>query len=239
MRLGDTVHVTIGVPDLAASLAFYGQIGFGITEQADEPYPWAILSDGQLVLGLHQDGLVYRGLTYFAPDMGDRVEALAALGLEFVARREDQGRFIQAIFVGADNLAISLIAYGGHDHEPPLSQPNPRLKTFGEYSLGVTDLEASIAYWQQLGFELAHRDKAPYPWAILRDGLMILGLHQQTEFSGPAITYFAPDMPARIQGLAEAGVPLVREFANAEGIIAGAKLVAPDGQEILLFTADM
>jgi hypothetical protein len=30
----------------------------------------------------------------------------------------------------------------------------------------------------------------PYPWAILSDGLMLIGLHQTKNFSYPAVTYF-------------------------------------------------
>ena len=81
MALGTTVNYMLGVADLAASRGFFHTCGFREIASAQDPYPWAQLTDGQLVVGLHQDGHLYRGLAYFGSDMAARAAALEASGL--------------------------------------------------------------------------------------------------------------------------------------------------------------
>jgi catechol 2,3-dioxygenase-like lactoylglutathione lyase family enzyme len=232
MRLGENVSVTLGIPSLEESLPFYQKMGFRVADASEEPYPWAVLDDGQIQIGLHQDGMTYQGLTYFAADMDERIARLEEKGVDFAVKKELGGRTFQAIFMGADELAISLIRYA--DARPPARRaPNSRLHIFGEYSLGVDNLDFSIAYWNEFGFETRHRAEEPYPWAILGDGLLVMGLHQTDDFRGPTLTYFAPDMDARVARLRENGVPVTPTPMG------GATVAAPDGQTFFLFTGEI
>src|SRR5437763_15166664 len=83
--------------------------------------------------------------------------------------------------------------------------PNSKIGIFGEYSVPVIDLQISLSYWKTLGFEAMSVNESPYPWAIISDNINIIGLHQTTEFTTQAITYFAPDMQRRIEALKRAG----------------------------------
>lgn len=232
MKLGENVNVTLGILSLEESLLFYQKMGYAVADASDEPYPWAVLDDGQIQIGLHQDGMIYQGLTYFAADMDERIARLEEKGVDFTVKKELGGRTFQAIFMGADELAISLIRYA--DAAPPAQRaPNPRLHIFGEYSLGVDNLDFSVAYWNEFGFETRHRAAEPYPWAILSDGLLVMGLHQTNEFRGPTLTYFAPDMDERIARLSEAGIPVSPTPAG------GGAVTAPDGQTFFLFTGEI
>jgi hypothetical protein len=164
--------------------------------------------------------------------MDERIARLEQTGVEFSLRNEVKGRVFQAIFLGADDLGINLVRY---EDAVPLPTPtaNERLGIFGEYSLGIDDLDFSAAYWQEFGFALRHRAEEPYPWAILSDGLLTLGLHETQEFDGPTLTYFAPDMKERVERLAAAGVPVK---ATPMG---GTTVFAPDGQQFFLFTGEL
>ena len=55
---------------------------------------------------------------------------------------------------------------------------NKEVRAFGEFCHPVTVLNSSIGYWKKLGFEVKTQMTQPYPWAILSDGLMLIGLHQ-------------------------------------------------------------
>jgi predicted lactoylglutathione lyase len=77
---------------------------------------------------------------------------------------------------------------------------------YGELAHPVKDLGVSIAFWEKMGFIALSKMSSPHPWAILSDGLSILGLHQTTQFSYPAITYFAADMKTKIQALKQNGL---------------------------------
>src|SRR5690606_20893097 len=71
-----------------------------------------------------------------------------------------------------------------------IEYPNPVLGTFQEFARSVDDLEASVAYWEKLGYVSTGPMQGPYPFTIMYDGLMILGLHQAGDmWHGQVITY--------------------------------------------------
>lgn len=82
------------------------------------------------------------------------------------------------------------------DYNNPVPEdfPNNLCGIFGEIALNIEDIEQEIKFWENIGFRVGERFEEPYPWAIVTDGLFIIGLHQTDEFDKPALTYFAPDM---------------------------------------------
>jgi hypothetical protein len=77
---------------------------------------------------------------------------------------------------------------------------------FGEFALPVKNLNNSILLWQKLGYKTLSQKTSPYPWAILSDGLGIVGLHQTNNFSDPTITFFASDSKNKIEELKQNGL---------------------------------
>ncbi|HEU4717518.1 MAG TPA: hypothetical protein VFU15_06785, partial [Bacteroidia bacterium] len=73
-----------------------------------------------------------------------------------------------------------------------------------------------------------------YPWAILSDGLAVLGLHQTTHFSHPTITFFAADMKEKIDQLKKDGLENYSEQSPASITV-----ITPEQQRINLFKMGM
>lgn len=235
MALGVSVNYMVGVADLEASRAFYHACGFSELSASADPYPWAQLTDGQLTVGLHQDGHIYHGLAYFGRGMPARAAALEEAGIVMALKTERPDGFFQAIFLASEGLPVSLIEFAGAA-SPPARTANPRLGVFGELALAVADLSSAIDRWALLGFEVRHREShGDAHWAILHDGLIPLGLHQTTDFRGPALTYFAPDMVLRLQQLTAAGIALTAPLPDEQGVVGNAIVQAPDGQDWFLF----
>ncbi|MEO6613502.1 MAG: VOC family protein [Chitinophagaceae bacterium] len=71
------------VTNLATSLVFWKKIGFTVKYETAMPYPHAILSDGLMIIGLHQTGhFNFPAITYFSPDAGKKVQQLKEKGLK-------------------------------------------------------------------------------------------------------------------------------------------------------------
>ena len=71
------------VTDLNSSIAFWKMIGFEVKYQTIQPYPHAILSDGLMIIGLHQTkNFNYPAVTYFGLDTDKRVDQLKEQGLK-------------------------------------------------------------------------------------------------------------------------------------------------------------
>lgn len=72
------------VADLDRSIAFWEKIGFTVLSRFASPYPWAILSDGLSIAGLHQSAHFNApAITFFATDMPSKIAKLKEKGLEF------------------------------------------------------------------------------------------------------------------------------------------------------------
>ena len=99
-------------------------------------------------------------------------------------------------------------------------------------ALNVTDLAASRAFYEILGFEVFDGDEAEN-WLMLRNGATKLGLFQDF-FERPLLAFHPADVRAVQQRLTAAGVAL--DAAADEGTTGPAhvQLRDPDGHPILL-----
>lgn len=232
MKLGEAVQITIGTTeDLDGEAFFYQKLGYEKLAEGDN---WVEFSDGSQRLLIAAADTPYRGLTYFGDKMRERVVALQEMGLLLVDTEVEEENF-RATFYSPNRVSVTLI-----EADPARLPQMPdsfsfRGGAFGEYSVPVADLVAAIAFWQELGFETLHEALTPYPWAILGDGLMTLGLHETDQFEQQAVTYFAPDMAQRIAALKQDGFAFTEETADEGGSLQNAVLEAPDGQKFFFF----
>lgn len=238
--LGTSARIAISCSDIRSSLPFYKQLGFSVLATDSETTPsFARLSDGTIILTLISEPFRTPALAYFTADLQQTCAALQQKGIAVQTDTNEHGEITAARITGPDSLTLWL-------HRPqkkavqPAATPNSVCGTFGELAIGVSDLDVSIAYWEQLGFRVRHRSDLLYPFAIMTDGAMIIGLHNNKEVRAPAITYFAKDMADRIERLKKEGVQFVVEFPpGADGRIANAVAKAPDGQMFYLFEGEL
>lgn|SRR5574341_181374 len=251
LKLGEATQISIGCTDIKTSFEFYQKLGFQKIAGDTVPYPWMQVSDGSLLLHLNQDGQKYMGFTYFSKEMDKKVNDLEKMGIKFALKNKMKEASFW-IFLTPDSLGVNLIHYDPtgiyqpdgktllnfprEDFAKPKKFPNPQCGLYGEFAVPVKDLEKSIAFWQKLGFETKSVNQQPYPWAILSDGMNILGLHQTNDFDYSAITFFAPDMAERVQKLKQAGISSFSEWKGEGGSAGNFILTTPEGQKIFLFS---
>ena len=247
--LGNINAITIATPDPERSLSFYEMLGFKEVLRADMPFPWIQVSDGQLLIMLRKDHNRVISLTYYVKDVEQKVEELETNGIEFVIRPAAEDFIKRYVMRSPDGFNITLVTlvenYMQAVHPVMLTMPqadmmNPEKYTnktcglFAEYAQPVKDLDASFVFWEKLGFNIISRMSAPYPWAIISDGLSVVGLHQTTDFSDPTITFFAADMQHKIAALKEKGITISKEKSSASVVIK-----TPEDQYINLFKMGM
>jgi predicted lactoylglutathione lyase len=205
-KLGDVNAITITSTDLEKSLKYYQQLGFTELYRADFPFPWIQISDGALLIMLRQDKNPYIALTYYVNDMDKVVADLIQSGIS-PKSVPTPDKMIQRFLISTDEgHNITLVTYVDGFAQPTgttmltmqpqdLSNPdkyaNKTCGMFGEFAFPVINLDNSISFWEKLGYKSLSKKSSPYPWAILSDGLGIVGLHQTNNFSVPTITFFA------------------------------------------------
>lgn len=108
-------------------------------------------------------------------------------------------------------------------------------------SLPVKDMEASLSFYQKLGFEVidgGHMNKG-FPdgegtsWRILKEGNTVIGLFQGM-FEDKILTFVPKDVRAIQKELKAKGIPMIKEADESttgpEHII----MTDPDGNQIMM-----
>lgn len=225
-RPGRRVEIRLAVENLKQAEAFYKQLGFAKCDTD-------VYTDGQIVIHLtDEDDLPIPRLDYYSA----WAEFLAVRGI--IPPRS----MAFATFVDPSGLPIRVsTARLGMPMPKQLHArtPNPRLGTFGQLMIPCQDYEASVAFWRSFTFHLVHTSTDPYPWGILTDKLILIGLHQNSELTEPRLTYYAPDMEAKIQKLQQDGIQVTPVPPLEDGRIRNGMIVAPGGYKILLLEGEI
>ncbi len=249
-KLGEVACIYVTSPDLDSSIALYKKIGFPKISSNVMPVPWAQVSDGSLLIMMRKDSVKYTGLTYYTTNIESTVAQLEKNGIEFTQKPKEEDLIKRYYFKSPDGLNIMLASNVGLFKQPtgitmlnmnPIAlqsenqYPNKECGAFGEFCHPVTDLNSSIGYWKKLGFEVKTQMSQPYPWAILSDGLMLIGLHQTKSFSYPAVTYFGLNTENRVKELKGKGVTGFTEMMGKNNVV----LKTWEGLHFFLFSMGM
>jgi predicted enzyme related to lactoylglutathione lyase len=224
--LGEAAEIALGVANLKDALAFYERLSFKKLSQREGGGEnlSATLTDGSIIVTLNPGQTPALLLVYYAADMDQRIEELEKLGIVFDSKREGE-----AVFSDPNGLHVKLVKADASKLPKPAGKPFSKCGMFGELCVSTRDLKASLAFWDKAGFGKTHSESAPYQFAIVMDGKLIVGLHQgNAEIKAPTLTYFDRDSKARIAELKKAGVA----FESEKG---GGVLKSPDGQGVFLF----
>ena len=249
-KLGEVACVYVTTTDLDSSMAVYEKLGFQKTGSNTFPVPWSQASDGTVLIMMRKDADPYIGLTYYVTDIEKVAEQLEKEGIVFTQKPKDGDPIKRYYFKSPDGFNIMLASNLGafqqpngitmlnmkpEDFKSADKYPNKQCGVFGEFCHPVSDLNISIAYWKKLGFTVKSQVTAPYPFAILSDGLMLIGLHQTKNFTYPAVTYFGLNTGKRVQQLKEQGLQNFSEMAGKNNVI----LKTWEGQHFFLFSLGM
>jgi len=237
--IGRFHEISVHTPELLESLAFYERLGFTqVTAGEAFPYPYAVVADGRLAIGLHGRELPQSPLLAFvAPDLIGRLDALEARGIEILDRRLGEDVFNQAELAAAGQRIRLLEA---RTHSPALQGPGEtsRLGWFEEYALPVADLKRAEADWERLGFVPAEEGDEPYPHIGLTSDSLNVALLRAGLLQRPALVFTDASMPSRLDMLAGSGFEFAPRPPGSLDPARHALLVAPEGTLLLLATVE-
>ncbi|MBI5471881.1 MAG: hypothetical protein HY961_06005 [Ignavibacteriae bacterium] len=234
MKLGNYAHVSLSVHTLRESLPFYAALGFSRLFGNDDPQPWVLLSDGVLNVHLYESSFPSPALHYFSSSMNAKVAELGQQALKLQEQISKDGTRRQHTLVDPNDMHVVLMHHDDADMPRPEGSSRSVLGTFAEISISTNNLAGSAAFWKSIGFTERHASANPYPWTIMSDDILTVGLHQTSTFNAPALTYLTMSVSQQIAQLKSIGVALTHEIKGRSGELAGAILNAPDGQLFFL-----
>ncbi|MBM2854802.1 MAG: hypothetical protein HW417_1730 [Steroidobacteraceae bacterium] len=237
--IGRFLEFSVHAPDVLVSLEFYEQLGFSQASTGEAwSYPYAVVTDGRLGIGLHQRELQQSPLLSFVlPDLYAHLDALEGLGMEILDRRLGGDVFNEATLATPGGQLVRLLearTFSPSDRGPGEIS---RLGWFEEFVLPVADIKAAKRFWERLGFVPAEESEEPFPHIGLTSDSLNVALVSEGTLARPALLFTDSGMSGRIQALADKGVEFARLPSKLDPT-AHALLIAPEGTQLLLTTAE-
>lgn len=236
MLLGRFLEVSVPTTDIAASLAFYESLGFvqAVTGEV-RAYPYAVVTDGRLFIGLHQDVITTPTLTWVLPELVRQVPQLQSRGLDLEFATLNEGAFHEVGFVDPAGQPVALIEARTFSPPPLAPTHSSELGYFEEFGIPTEDVRGTAAFWDGLGMVAFDPVRTPFRRITVAGRDLNIGLYD-LELRGPVLTFSAIDMAARLAGLRERGFRFHDRLPRGLSLRDDALLRAPEGTQLLLMS---
>jgi catechol 2,3-dioxygenase-like lactoylglutathione lyase family enzyme len=230
--LGRFLEYSIPTQDIRASLEFYGKLGFTQAEVGETwTHPYAVVTDGRLHLGLHQQPDACAALTFVKPDVLHELGALESRGVKFEFRRLGNDVFNELGWLDPSGHLIRLIE--ARTFSPGKGARKSLCGYFLEIALPTPDRELAKQYWEQFGFVGLDEPDGVLPHISCTSDSIDIGLYDPAQLRLPTLMFESDDLTAALKRLAEAGI----EPSRAAPVRPAALLTAPEGTSILLLSS--
>ncbi|MGH8397604.1 MAG: VOC family protein [Gammaproteobacteria bacterium] len=230
--LGDFLEISIATPDILASIDFYTRLGFKQASANDVwTHPYAVLTDGRVCLGLHQDTLPSPALAFVQPDLRRQLPEFEALGVQFEFRKLGEDQFNAAGFYAPDHQMITLVE--ARTFSPVTAQVSDSLcGYFEEYRLPASELQTSRCFWEQLGLISTEPADTQKHVVRLATGGLNLGLWDTNERAQPQLVFLHARPEDTARQLEQRGIVVQHTKSNE------LLLTAPEGTQLLIVKDD-
>lgn len=235
--LGRFLEVSVHAPDVPESIAFYESLGFVQAAVGDtRNYPYAVVTDGRLHLGLHGKHIESPSLTWMQPELAAHASRLEALGVELLSVRLGEDAFHELSFVDPSGQRVTLVEARTFSPPPIRGVHASRLGYFEEFGIPTADLRRSTAFWDALGFVAFDPVRAPFAKVVATGSDLNVGLYD-VDLRSPVLTFSDAAMAERIADLREKGYRLLDRLPRGMNSRDNALLEAPEGTWLMLTTS--
>ncbi|MDZ7644257.1 MAG: hypothetical protein U5K76_08670 [Woeseiaceae bacterium] len=233
--LGQWLEVSVQCDDVLESLAFYKALGFRELQTGDAwAHRYAVISDGDLSIGLHDRTFDSPALTFVQPDLGRHARSMADHGFDFSFLKLDEDHFNELGFVDTEGNNIVMIE--ARTCSPPPDDIGDSLcGTFFELTLPARDTLHAARFWAPLAPHVERLREEPTTHMRFDAGGMALGLSESIALDRPSLCFKCHD-PERLAATVERHGFRWQKYPGFEG--AHGVLQAPEGTRLYVFDED-
>ncbi len=235
--LGRFLEYSIATPDIRASLEFYSKLGFSQAQVGEAwPHPYAVVTDGRICLGLHQEFGAAPSLTFVKPDILKHLSSLERLGLSFEFRRLGNDVFNELGWLDPSGNLIRLVEARTFS---PAKRPGTDTSLCGyflEIGLPAPQREAAKDFWEKLGFVGIDEPDARLPHVSCTSDSITIGLYDPAHLARTTLLFDAGDVGGTLARMAEAGILPAGQVPWPLRQLPAAVITAPEGTLILLLS---
>jgi catechol 2,3-dioxygenase-like lactoylglutathione lyase family enzyme len=232
------LEFSIATEDIRESLNFYAKLGFSEARVGEAwSHPYAVVSDGRIVLGLHQHPDFVPSLTFVKPDLLKHLKALEHIGLAFEFRRLGNDVFNEVGWRDPSGRLVRLVeARTFSPVERPLHR-RPACGYFTEIALPATARDVEKDHWEDLGFVAMDDDAAGLPHAACTSDTLDIGLYDPAHVREPTLMFEVDDLAGTLAALAALGIIAGGRLPAVVKNLPAAMITAPEGTPLLMTAA--
>ena len=233
--IGQFLEFGVAAPDILESLHFYKTLGFTELETADVfPHKYAVVSDGELSIGLHELEFDSPAITFVQQDLAKHARSMTDHGYDFRYLRLDEDVFNELGFRDRDNHAVAMVEARTF-HMSEEAENDSACGSWFELSLPVKDTVRAAQFWAPIAPTLLEMREEPTIHMRFDATGVALGLSESIALDGPSLCFRNPDRQGLMALLQQHGFAF-EKFPGFEG--AYVAITAPEGTTLYVFEED-
>ncbi len=233
--IGRFLEFAVQTPDIIESLHFYKSLGFAELETNDVyPHKYAVVSDGELNIGLHATEFDSPAISFVQPDLAVHARSMADHGYDFRFLRLDEDVFNVLGFRDRDGHAVVMVeARTFHMSED--AENDSVCGSWFELTLPVRDTVRAAQFWAPVAPTLLEMREEPTMHMRFDATGVALGLSESIALKAPSLCFRCSDRHGLMGLLEQRGMPH-EKFPGFEGAFVA--ITAPEGTTLFAFEED-
>ena len=233
--IGRFLEFGVQTPDILESLHFYKSLGFTELESADVySHKYAVVSDGELNIGLHSKGFAPQAVTFMQQDLAKHARSMADHGFDFDFMRLDEDVFNKLGFRDRDGNAVVMVEARTF-HMTEDAENDSACGSWFELTLPVRDTVRAARFWAPIAPTLLEMREEPTTHMRFDATGVALGLSESIALKAPSLCFKCSDRHG-LMGLLEQRGFEHEKFPGFEGAFVAIK--APEGTMLYAFEED-
>ena len=233
--IGRFLEFSVRTPDILESLHFYKTLGFVELEIGDMwPHKYAVVSDGELNIGLHDRVFDAPAITFVQQDIAKHARSMTDHGFEFSFMQLNEDAFNELGFPDRDGHMITMLEARTF-HVNDGDENDSLCGNWFELTLPVRDALRAAQFWAPIAPTLLEMREEPTTHMRFEADGVPLGLSESIAVEVPSLCFKCPDRHA-LMGLLEQNGMAFEKFPGFEGAFVAIK--APEGTVLFAFEED-
>lgn len=233
--LGRYLEFSLYTPNILESLGFYKTLGFSELEIGDVwPHKYAVLTDGALCIGLHDQHFDGPSLTFVQQDLAKHVRSMTDHGFDFSVVQLDEDAFNELGLDDRDGHRVTMLEArtftGGDEFDNDSS-----CGTWFELSLPCRDAVRNARFWASVAPVMLEFREEPTTHMRFDAGGAAVGLSESIALETPSLCFRCQDKQTLLDLIERHGLEH-QKFPGYEGAFVA--ITAPEGTVLFAFDQD-
>jgi len=233
--IGRFLEFSVRTPEILESLHFYKTLGFAELEIGDMwTHKYAVVSDGELNIGLHDREFDAPAITYVRQDLARHARSMADHGFDFRFMQLGEEAFNELGFADRDDHMVTMLEARTF-HASEEAENDSACGSWFELTLPVRDVLRAAQFWAPIAPTLLEMREEPTTHMRFEAHGVPLGLSESIALDGPSLCFKCADRHG-FMGLLEQNGMTFEKFPGYEGAFVAIR--APEGTTLYAFDED-